>query len=1106
MKSNYIINVILRRINVLLIIILIFSSLITSFTFSKYVIKEKVSYNDDDKIDFTVNSVFVVSSADELFAAINQGYSYVQLDKEIENPLIITQKAENLNNDLIIDLNGVEIQRNGYDPILNINTGVRLTIVDSSDEQTGGLYNPVGSVFNINGGMLTIVTGSFESGPRYSEYYSYNNEILNNDSNSETKRTIVEDDAQQVKYYVKNDVKVIKAPIIKSYPVKIGDVIYNHGNMYFDENVTKGSLEIKADTYCYYRTSLDSAITEVNTTMADWYYSYYVDSDTYKYTGYVAQKSSDIKVTIYGYEGVIEKASEIEDATDYYAAIQMSSGELDVQDGSFYQYFGIDKTACVNAQGGAININQGNFSSRIPNAITYESNSVYVKESDKDAFYDNYFNNFKWYTSYGTAKYGESHCILNAGKATVTVNSGMFYSSNNNVISMQGGNLTINHGSFVKKLTNNLSGSLNNADYSAINMQNGTLSITNSNFNIYGDNTYAIYSTVSGNESFRVENTNFSITGDNSIGIYSANGKVIMKSTNNAQFMIDGKEGKGIFVEEGGSVDSYDYSYYLEGKSSYGIYSSSGMVGINGGNIYLLSNESCYGIYAVSSEEININVKNVVIAVGCSFNNNNLVLKNSVPEFPDNTKNGENEASVGVYMLSENEKSKLSITNSDIYCYEVGVVSAGGKIEFDETGKIITHNASAIAIKNGDINFKETSNYTIISSNTTTSSYQNTYTLTLPIIENGKMVDKEYVNTDGIYVDGGSFSSSGTLNITHTGLQNNTNNTLISNYDYTSLVVTSYAVRVYGGDVRIKKCQITANSGGGIYSGKKGNEIGAVVLGSNGGNNDNIKIYTLGNEIGDQYYAIGTDVSESWRSYKSITGGHAVEVAGGSVDIYNGIYEAQYGNGIFVNGDGTNTGVINIYNGEFYGYMNNNKNKPTSTLSGPSAYYGLKVIGGSIVNIFNGLFDGGNGGAFVTGVTKISNQNIISSSTAKVYIYEGTFGSSVGCRDAFNVYDDVYIVFGAYKSSELDKMSDDEIKNLIKLYASQASIAANSITNTTSSKNSEIYVYYGTYGVGLWRDTKLQCTWETYNTKLEYVNATGNIEGEQNNTTKKWYN
>lgn len=1118
MKKEKIENIFIRF-QIIFIFLLAFASIFVGTSLSKYVFKENISYNDQEKIDFTVNSVFVVNTAEELFTAINQGYTYVQLDKNIENPLIITQKAENLNNDLILDLNGIEIQRNGYEPILNINEGIRLTIVDSSDEQTGGLYNPVGSVFNIKGGILTVITGFFESGPRYSEYYTYNNLILNNDNNSLTKRTIVENNAQTVNFYDKNGSYEKTAPIIKSYPTKTGDIKYNHGNLYFDETITRGNVTINADTYCYYRTSEDATLTETDNSMADWYYTYYVDFDTYEYTGIDAQSSSDIEVTIYGYENVIEQASNILDSTEYYAAIQMSSGELDVQEGAFYQYFGVDTTACVNSYGGTININHGTFSSRVPNATKYDVGNTYVKESDKDAFNINYFDNFNWYntSSNGLAKKGESYCILNGGSAVVKIGNGKLYSSNNNIISMQGGELAITGGEFTKNITNNVDDTNSNISYSAINMQNGSLLVKDSTFDVVGDNTYAIYSMISGNDNFNVTNTDIKITGDNTTGIYSSRGEVTMHADKEASVSIDGNSGIGICVENGGSVTSENYSYYLNGDTSYGIYSTSGTINMNGGNVYLLSNNNCYGIFAASTDLINIDVNNIVVAIGCNVDSNNqLVLNAGTPEFKETTKTGTVKASVGVFLSSQNTSSKLSITNSDVYSYELGLVSNGGTIELNETGNIITDKASAIAIKTGNIIFKKNSEYVIVSNNTTSTDYENTYTLTLPVRTSTSIVDTEYVNTDGIYVNGGSFESYGNLNLTHTGLQNKT----FSSYDYTTLVVTSYAVRVYGGDVTIEKGTIKANIGGGIYSGKSKDDTktkGKVVLGSKDSLTSNtIEVYTLGNKVGSEYNAIGVNLA-NWKSYQSITGGHAVELDGGNIIIYNGYYEAQFGNGIFVNGSDSNTdiGEIIVYNGEFYGYMNNNKNISMSTKSGPAAYYGLKVIGGSIVKIYDGTFGGGNGGAFVTGVTKINSQKIQSSSTANVYIYKGTFGSKTGSQDAFNVYDDVNIVFGAYTEEELNNYSSvNDIQQLIVLNAINASVAANCITNNYNShKKSNILIYYGTYNgsssINMYLDPYFgSCSWKTYNTNANagpYTHSNGSTQGNQNNTSKQYF-
>ncbi len=1309
------------------LIMVLFISFLSVNSFSRYVSEQSAKYKEDDNtildyIDFTVNSVFVVRSQDELFSAINQGYSFVQLDKSIENPLIVTQKAETLDRDLILDLNGIEIQRNGYDPILNVKEGVRLTIVDTSDEQTGGLYNPVGSVFNIVGGTLTVVAGAFESGPRYSEYYSYNNLIIDNSSTSGAKRTIVESTAQNVLYYKKDNdtgkfvasTESKQAPIITSYPVVTGDIKYNHGNLYFDQEVTKGNVTIPPDTYCYYRTSEDSAANTTDIPAADWYYKYFVNS-SYSYVGTEKKNDTDIEITIYGYENIISKASGKTSPSDYLAAIQMSTGTLDIQSGSFNSYFGVDTTACVNAQGGEIQIKSGYFSSRIPNAIKYDNGKVTVKESDKASFNESYFDNFIWGTPISTqdisgyigdlAKQGQSYCILNGGSANVNIGQGNFYSSNNNIISMQGGSLSVNSGTFTKRMINGTtegnkeaaihmeSGalSLSNAncyvygDQSiAVNMTNGTLSLSNATCNIQGEkatavkissgeltidsssftivddksaivstsenssivNACGIHSSISSTTDFKVINTDFNITGAGAVGIYSQEGQVNLESTANNSITINGASSKGIYVlssgsvhstnytytvvgensygikadstasginisegsmnvagttafgihseiagndkftvnnfsiimttklspsdttypsnqtgiysangnvqlttnkgstisvngsnsrgihtASGGSVTSDYYSYNIDGENSYGIYAEAGTVNVSNGNIYLTSNITNYGIYAASLEstvQIQIELKQTWISVGYG---------------KDSKSTSTMGASVGVFLSAANISSYITLTDTSIDSYELGVVSNGGNITLSNTtgasSTINTKNASAIAIRSGSVIFDSTSKYTITSSNTTQYQATNSYAITLPVSKESELVDTNYVNTDGIYVNGGSFTSNGTLNVTHNGLQNATIQesytesylkTNSSTYNYTSLNVTSYAIRVLGGSVSITgQTDITANIGGGIYLGKAtvlGTSAGSVNLGSKTSTEQNsITVQTLGTLVGGLYNAISVGInSTSWMSYQSITGGHAIEVQAGNIIVYNGNYTAEFGNGILANGGGT----IDIYGGTFKGFMHVTYTAEAtfSTVltgkSGPSAFYGLKVTGGATVNIYDGTFDGGNGGAFITGVIGISNRTITETSTANVYIYKGTFGGENAGLDAFNVYTDANVVFGAGGSSYFGADADaDTFKQKIVLNSGTSSIAVNAITNQTGggdrSHLPSVTVYYGIYKGNMYCDSTNFGTsnlYSTYNVKTGYtkvtqikdgVEITGTIYGDMENSSDIFY-
>lgn len=1247
-------------------------------TISKYVTDKNAPFGDDTHVDYTVNSVFVVQSQDELFTAINQGYTYVQLDKSIENPLIVTQKAETLNSDLILDLNGIEIQRNGYDPILNVKGGVRLTIVDTSEEQTGGLYNPVGSVFNINGGTLTVVTGTFESGPRYSEYYSYNNGALQNTETSVTRRTLVEDEPQQVRYYVKDETTGLfsssgtkYAPVIRSYPVKQGEIVYNHGNLYFDKEITKGDITVAADTYCYYRTSEDSAAGTNDVSMADWYYTYFVTAEDYAYAGTdTAYKNDDdyVEITIYGYERTVRQAYEKTDSADYYAAIQMTSGVLDVQDGDFFQYFGVSKTACVNASGGEINVKKGNFSARVPNALSYVEGETTVKESDKDAFSDGYFDNFRWnYLESGTtatsaeerlAAAGESYCILNGGSATVSIGEGRMYSSNNRVVGMLGGALTISGCEVTKRMTDGLAeytGTSIDRRKAAIDMQSGTLTVSSSSCMLLGDSAcgilmndgvlhvtstdfyigdgdkysdqVGIYSLINSKNDFTVTDSSFSVSGNGSTGIYAENGRVNVTSTASksitvqgdggtgihvlnggsvvsdgydyvlrgdnsvgikadgenaasgktaangisvangtmtvtgnssygihseittvsgsttdpadgkfsvenfsikaengesqtgiysahgtvelsaeysAFISIDGNNGRGIFVTDGGSVVAVNYSCELGGDDSYGILSEDGSISFSGGAITLESNQSCYGVYASShktSATIDIGLTNSSVSVGAGQTAN---------------RSDGVSASAGVFLSAANADSAVLLDGVDVYCFEVGVVSNGGSVEMRGKGSIKTLKASAVAIRDGSVKFDSGSEYEVESHNTTDDAVTNAYGMMLPVRNASGLENVDYVNTDGIYVNGGSFTSEGKLKLTHTGLRNAVSNSDGSSYDYNSLVVTSYAVRVYGGNVVITQGEITALSGGGIYAGKRVSDgvetVGSITMGNSSSTAEDVIVNANGTIAGDEYNALGSRyISDGWRNKKSINGGHAIELNGGDITVYNGKYTAEFGNGIYANGNGT----ITVHDGTFNGWMKPNNSGDYTGKSGPSAYYGLKVVGGATVKIYGGTYDGGNGGAFVTGVTAIQTYGetttIKTSETAKVYVYKGVFGS--GNLDGFNVYDDVEIVFGAYTESELKGVSAADLQEYIVLSGSSASIAANALTQSYNTNNSAIRIYYGTYkGAknGLYLDKYVNGTtnYYTYNTKSSPTLTTLNEKdtlGVMGNTTPIYY-
>lgn len=738
------------KILMLILSLVFFTSTIVASSISKYVTQKQAYFGDKEHLDYTVNSVFVVRSQEELFAAINQGYTYVQLDQDIENPLIVTQKAETLNTDLILDLNGIEIQRNGYEPILNIKPGVRLTVVDTSSEQTGGLYNPVGSVFNIYGGTLTVVTGTFESGPRYSEYYSYNKYVLDGSNNSQTKRTLVEDAPKRANFYEKDastgrfkPAEVKNLPIIKSYPEKTGNVEYNHGNLYFDEKVEipDSDLVIEPDTYCYYRTSEDASVDTSADSMADWYYTYYVSKDNFTYFSHEGNEKDHIKITIFGYYNTIKQASAITDPAKYYAAIQMTSGTLDVQNGTFNQYFGVDTTACVNAQGGDINIKKGKFSSRVPNATYYTKYGKGTKEVDTVCFTSSYFDNYKWNdatTNYISgsyngrlAKVGESYCILNGGSANVTIGTGDLYSSNNNIISMGGGALSISGGDFTKRVTNGINvADGESTEMAAINMQDGTLDISSATCSVFGDSSAGIlmqkgkltveqtqfdlqgnvingiYSRIDNDTDFQVFNSSFTLNGNNAVGIYSEYGKVNISADTSALLSIEGDNSYGIYVKNSGSVASDSYSYELNGDNSIGILAESDATGINvtNGSMNIVGSNT-FGIKSSIVGDGKFTVKNLPITMTGGDTQTGIFAENgSVQVSADNPAEISTSGTTGRGIHVKNGGSVIS-TN---YSYSlsgdesIGIDAASG--------------AKGINVTNGEMNIQGNNSFGINSS------------------------------------------------------------------------------------------------------------------------------------------------------------------------------------------------------------------------------------------------------------------------------------------------------------------------------------------------------------------------------------------------------
>lgn len=156
----------------LLLVLMIASLFTVSLTFARYTQEEESDGMFGGEIDYVVADQLTVRTPEDFITAIENGYTNIQIDNDAEDPFTVISGVTDVVNDLVLDLNGHVLQRVNRDPMLNIRAGVRLTIVDSSPAQTGTMYNPVGSVLHSDGGVLTVASGVFESGPRKTEYVS----------------------------------------------------------------------------------------------------------------------------------------------------------------------------------------------------------------------------------------------------------------------------------------------------------------------------------------------------------------------------------------------------------------------------------------------------------------------------------------------------------------------------------------------------------------------------------------------------------------------------------------------------------------------------------------------------------------------------------------------------------------------------------------------------------------------------------------------------------------------------------------------------------------------------------------------------------------------
>ena len=760
-------------------------------------------------LEYIVSDQVEVNSVEEFIAAVENGYSNITISDDVDNPLVITSGVTDVGSDLIIDLNGHEIQRNNRDPMLNVVDGVRLTVIDSKGG--GSFYNPVGSVLQIDGGTLTVTSGDFVSGPKSSEYMSNSSTGTGATISDSTNATVRRKSGNS---YTSTDMNVpVLSPHVEVQTTEEGEKRYiTNGNMYFSAAPTNdynGLLE--GDTYLYYVIDDDAAgntAIAADTGTADFYYSYKVtrtvSGDGYElYTGPNEPDGETIfAVTIYGYYNVKASANPNVaggETLPNYATVKMMSGNMYVRGGSYYSYFGVENTFGVHASGGYMAIGAGKFEAA-----------------------------------------GAATCVACAYPADVSeeeylrVAGGDFKSYYGDTVSVSSGNMVLTAGSFTKDASSALEGHEGSA---SVHVTGGSL------------------------DASQATGLTFETLGSHVYGVYVSDGTA---NITNADFTF-GKEGTsepytdviGVYAE-GGSItantlDIAIYSAYVNdtsaenetplGNYNRGISASNGTV-----KLYNDCNINVYGTYSAG-----------ILALTDSSSLSGADSTDSITYYGDtdeqdtsaagtlaiNVYGAENDTLSSTAMSTEGGSINIASGNVDIYSEGLGVTArstngSGGDIGFGGTtfevettqGTGIYVNGGSIMFRRGTVNVKSTVDGNYSWSGAPTENFGTT------------------THYDGICVQGGSLDSTGAkLNVEHNGIEND-----YQNHGFYDLVIRSFAVRVTSSEassstVTIPDAELSNTCGGGLYVGQNGKVVDVILGSSNDNDNSDVMIETTGTVV-----------------------------------------------------------------------------------------------------------------------------------------------------------------------------------------------------------------------------------------------------------------
>ena len=921
-----------------LIIALMAASFLYASTYGRYsggTLSDNSTY--DDTIEFIGTERYIVRTPEELNDAIENGYSYIQIADDAEQPFVITTDVQDVSTNLVLDLNGTVVVRNSRNPMLNVSQGVSVVLVyDSSEEHAGAFYNPVGSALQVSGGTMTIGSGNYESGPRDGE-----NHLASGVDSGITLYT---------REGVTEPAAVARAADdeYERLTTAATQVPYINGNYYQETGALSGYSFVTEDTFLVYTreegTIADAADSEeniaegdllvddrkltvpCNVASCDFYYYYPIATNA---------DGTETYAVVYGYWDVkelAEQGSSLESAGLQwpYAAIRMTAGEGFVRGGNFVNQFDVANTYGILTE---------------ENSKDGATGSLVISETGRAG------------TTNFTAR-GEAVCI-GCWEGDVAISGGNFSSELGNTIVMSGGELNITAGNFNK----NVQASAKEGNGAAISMQDGALTIAGTQTDTKSVQFTVTGSYVNGIEAaggtINAQNASFLFNGTsagNNTGVASEGGQVKLTR---CTFTMPGSNNRGIASQiTSGVGQGYDTSiigstFTINGNNNRGVYVSGGRTSISGSTLTVGgtgTNESNFGIEAaggrVDAENATINVYGTSSAG--IYTSGTAPQLNITGTFNCTVTQGQGQGTElsSAAIMATSGIVTFETDNGTINTNGVGVVVRGGTLTQNHGTLTVnnrvenmyggqTHGGTGIYIANG--NFTQAAGKLEVNSTIRSTSWADFITGT-----EGVANSNQTQTTNGIYITGGSLIANGTLDVTHTGKDN----AAYSGTDYAFLQqkITSYAVRVQGTTstfVTINAGKITNSIGGGVYvSG------GTVTLGSQTSN-----VGPTVTTTGQSVFPDPQFVNNAWRYSQSKTGGHAVEVSGGNLTVNGGSYTAAHGNGILVRNTGDSQNEVTINNGTFIG---NTVTTSGSGTVGPGVSYGLNIMGKNLTVTING--------------------------------------------------------------------------------------------------------------------------------------------------------